>query len=74
MDYIGNGIANQYWEFKKPTRRIAYNANPDERVRFVQEKYMRKLYTNPKAVNPVITFMKNRDKGILERPVLNSEE
>ncbi|KAL4487510.1 hypothetical protein ABPG72_007030 [Tetrahymena utriculariae] len=74
MDYVGNAIANSYWEFKKPPRRITFNAQPDERVRFVTEKYVRKLYCNPKAINPVTVFLKNREKGILERPVQDNQE
>lgn len=49
MDHVGNEIANSYWEFKIPSRKIAFNAQPDERVRFVTDKYMRKLYANPKS-------------------------
>ncbi|EAS01779.2 ARF GTPase activator (macronuclear) [Tetrahymena thermophila SB210] len=74
MDYVGNAIANSYWEFKKPPRRITFNAQPDERVRFVTEKYVRKLYCNPKAINPVTVFLKNREKGILERPVQDNQD
>lgn len=66
MDYVGNGVANQYWEFKKPARTIATNSQPDERVRFITDKYVRKIYANPKIMNPVTIFMKNREKGILE--------
>jgi len=66
MDHVGNEIANSYWEFKKPTKRIAFNALPEERVRFVNDKYIRKMYSNPKSQNPVLTFIQRREMGILE--------
>lgn len=66
MDHVGNEIANSYWEYKKPTRTLAPNSSSDDRVRFVTEKYIRKLYSNPKSQNPVITFLQQREKGILE--------
>lgn len=66
MDHVGNEIANSYWEFKSPTKSIAMNAGSDDRIRFVTDKYIRKLYANPKSQNPVITFLQSRDRGILE--------
>jgi len=45
MDHVGNS----YWEFKKPAKRITFNATPEERVRFVNDKYIRKMYANPKS-------------------------
>lgn len=66
MDHVGNEIANSYWEFKKPQRQLAANSDPEERVRFVTDKYVRKQYANPKSQNPVLTFLQKRDKGILE--------
>lgn len=66
MDYVGNAISNLYFEFKKPTRILTANSSPDDRIRFVTDKYVKLLYANPKSQNPVLTFLTKREKGILE--------
>ena len=53
MDYIGNEIANTYWEYKKPVKKMPNNPSPEDRIKFAIEKYVKKLYTDPKGCNPV---------------------
>lgn len=64
MDLIGNRIANSYYLFKQPLNKLRDTSQPDERFRFAKDKYVHKLYFKPGGVNPVLTFIQNRNNGV----------
>lgn len=55
MDNIGNEIANSYWEFSitPVLKRLTQNSSLEERIRYAQDKYIRKKFVDPNGVNPV---------------------
>lgn len=46
MDNIGNKFANEYWESDFPSHynRISNKSSLEERIRFVNEKYIKKRF------------------------------
>lgn len=66
MDNIGNKWANKYWEGSMPAHatRITQKSSLDDRIRFVNEKYMRKRFVKDRdATPPVKIYLSNIANG-----------
>jgi len=66
MSYVGNKLANDYYEYKLPHdfRRITINTGPEECSRFVKDKYIKKIFSPPNYPTPVEEFHQNKEKGM----------
>jgi len=66
MSYVGNKLANDYYEYKLPHnfRRITMNTTPEDCFRFVKDKYIKKNFAPPNYPTPVEEFLQNKEKGL----------
>ena len=66
MDNIGNGIANNYWEenlensYSKPDA----NSTQNELVRFIQDKYVKRIFCTADKLDPVSKYLDCKKNGI----------
>lgn len=76
MDNIGNEIANSYWEYNTSpvAKKLTQNSTLEERIRYAQDKYIRKKFVDPAGVNPVQIFLEKKSQGIIEPPQINRKD
>jgi hypothetical protein len=72
MEKIGNKTANEFWEYKMPIgyRKPTVNSGSSELERFVQEKYVKRLYSPPDFVDPVTEYLDAKKNGIELKPAM----
>jgi stromal membrane-associated protein len=75
MAHTGNKVSNDYYEFKMPNgyRKPTSNHTMEQCRKFVDEKYVKKLFAPPKFPTPVEEFLSNREKGVIKQPTLHKE-
>ena len=67
LSNVGNKIANEYYEYKIPTyyKNINFRSSMHECAKFVDDKYIRKLFAPQGIKHPVQRYMENIAKGNL---------
>jgi len=75
MAHTGNKVSNDYYEFKMPSgyRKPTTNYTMEQCRKFVDEKYIKKLFAPPEFPTPVQEFLANREKGVIKQPTLHKE-
>lgn len=65
MEKIGNKIANEYWEFKMPIgyKKPTVSSSQTELEKFVQDKYVKRLFSPPEFVDPVTEYLDAKKNG-----------
>ncbi len=73
--HTGNKISNDFYEYKMPSgyHRPTTQSTMDACSRFVNEKYIKKLFSPPKYPTPVEEFVANRSNGVIKAPTLVKE-
>jgi hypothetical protein len=59
MELIGNGIANSYWEFSLNNGRSRQLLRDEERMNFIRQKYITKMWAKTSTPDPVSELVKN---------------
>lgn len=59
MELIGNGVANAYWEFTLDNGRSRQLLRDDERMNFIRQKYITKMWAKSSTSDPVSVLIKN---------------
>ena len=64
MVNIGNKLANDYWEYKLPNslKKPSINSSPEDIKKFVNEKYIKKLFSPSGFADPVKEFKESKTK------------
>jgi stromal membrane-associated protein len=75
LAHTGNKVSNDFYEFKMPNgyRKPTSNYTMEQCRKFVDEKYIKKLFAPPKFPTPVEEFLSNREKGVIKQPTLHKE-
>jgi stromal membrane-associated protein len=75
MAHTGNKVSNDFYEFKMPNgyRKPTTNSTMEQCRKFVDEKYVNKVFAPPKFPTPVEEFLVNREKGVVKQPTLHKE-
>jgi stromal membrane-associated protein len=75
LAHVGNKIANDFYEAKLPNgyRKPNNHYTMAQVAKFVDEKYIKKLYVVQKSPTPVEEFVANRKEGIMRPPTLVKE-
>jgi hypothetical protein len=59
MEITGNGIANAFWEFSMDSGRARQTLRDDERMNFIRQKYITKMWAKANSPDPVSVLTKN---------------
>ncbi len=71
-------MANEYWEYKLPAgfRKPSESATNEELGKFINDKYVKRLYVPKNAIDPVHEYLERKDelgsipiKSVLKPPV-----
>ena len=65
LENVGNKVGNQYWEYKLPKgfKRLDNNSSAEECRRFVNEKYIKRLYSPSDYVDPITDYLDAKING-----------
>ena len=65
MDKIGNKIANEYFEssLEKSYRKPDYNSTQFELEKYIHDKYVKRIYSPIKLMDPVSCFLEGKEKA-----------
>jgi hypothetical protein len=74
MAAVGNKLANDYYEYRMPSslRKLDETSSNQQCAKFIQEKYVKKIYCPPNYPSPVKEFLENKEKGV--KPDVTVEE
>jgi hypothetical protein len=75
MVNVGNKLANDFWEYKLPNslKKPNLNSNPEDIKKFVNEKYIKKLFAPAGFTDPVKEYKDSKARGIPTKPSIPKE-